>query len=89
MVKEKVTIGLGSGHIPLTVSVGDGDVPARGCLCPILTGNLEYVQYEKAELNNVEAHRRESRFGRKRNVHGARDLRMDIGAHPGSPAQPC
>ena len=40
MAKEEVTIGLGSGHIPLTVSVGDGDVPARGCLCPILTGNL-------------------------------------------------
>ena len=43
----------------------------------------------KTELNHVEAHRRESRFGRKRNVRGARDLHMDVGAHPGSPTQPC
>ena len=40
MVKDEVRVGLGSGRIPLTVSVGDGDAPARGCLCPILTGNL-------------------------------------------------
>ena len=40
MVKDEVRVGLGSGRIPLTVSVGDGDAPARGCLCPILIGNL-------------------------------------------------
>ena len=43
----------------------------------------------KTELNNFGAHRRESRFGRQRNGLGARDLRRDIGAHPGSPTQPC
>ena len=50
---------------------------------------VEMYRTQKNELNNVGAHRREPRFGRKRNVLGARDLRMDIGAHPGSPTQPC
>ena len=50
---------------------------------------VEMYSTQKNELNNVGAHRREPRFGRKRNVLGARDLRMDIGAHPGSPTQPC
>ena len=48
-----------------------------------------FVTVQTQVINNVEAHRRESRFGRKRNVRGARDLHMDIGAHPGSPTQPC
>ena len=40
MVKDEVRIGLESGRSPFTISVGDGDAPARGCLCPFLTGNL-------------------------------------------------
>ena len=50
MVKEEVIIGLGSGRIPLTVSVGDGDAPARGCLCPILTGNLAAFNCQKSSV---------------------------------------
>ena len=43
MVRGEARVGLGSGRIPLTVSVGDGDAPARGCLCPILAGNIIIV----------------------------------------------
>ena len=55
MVKEEVTIGLGSGHIPLTVSVGDCDLPTRGCLCPILTGNLAALAMSPVSYMTVAA----------------------------------
>ena len=50
MVTDEVRVGLGSGRIPLTVSVGDGDAPARGCLCPILTGNLAAFNCQKSSV---------------------------------------
>ena len=50
MVKDEVRVGLGSGRIPLTVSVGDGDAPARGCLCPILTDNLAAFGHKSSVL---------------------------------------
>ena len=55
LVKEEVIIGLGSGRIPLTVSVGDGDASARGCLCPILTGNLAALDMSPVSYMTVAA----------------------------------
>ena len=50
MVRDEARVGLGSGRIPLTVSVGDGDAPARGCLCPILAGNLAAFNCQKSSV---------------------------------------
>ena len=55
MVKEEVRIGLGSGEILLTVSVGDGDASARGCLCPILAGNLAALAMSPVSYMTVAA----------------------------------
>jgi len=50
LVRGEVRVGLGSGRIPPTVSVGDGDAPARGCLCPILAGNLAAFNCQKSSV---------------------------------------
>ena len=50
MVRDEARVGLGSGRIPPRVSVGDGDAPARGCLCPILSGNLAAFNCQKSSV---------------------------------------
>ena len=46
----EVRVDLGSGRIPITVSVGDGDAPARGCLSPNLTDNLALLPIQLSEV---------------------------------------
>ena len=40
----------------------------------------------KTELNNATCPQEIVQIGRRRNNRGARDLRLDIGAHPGCPS---
>ena len=50
LAKGEVRAGLGSGRIPPTVSVGDGDASARGCLSPNLTDNLAAFNCQKSSV---------------------------------------
>ena len=43
----------------------------------------------KTEPNNATCSQEIVQIGRRRNNRGARDLRLDSGAHPGSPSQLC
>jgi len=51
--------------------------------------NLKMILQHKTELNNATCPQEIVQIGRRRNNRGARDLRLDSGAHPGSPSQLC